>query len=75
VFAVPNVSSAAAAETDSEDIGKPTTATSETNKPQDSNDKQAETNKDTNGKAKNREIFRPSEEISEDFAVSFPVDI
>ena len=26
-------------------------------------------------KAKDKEIFRPSEEISEDFAVSFPVDI
>lgn len=25
--------------------------------------------------AKDTEIFRPSEEISEDFAVSFPVDI
>ena len=26
-------------------------------------------------KAKNNDIFRPSEEISEDFNVSFPVDI
>ena len=26
-------------------------------------------------KQKNKEVFRPSEEISEDYAVSFPVDI
>ncbi len=35
-------------------------------------DKQAK-GKDT--RDSNQEIFRPSEEISEDFAVSFPVDI
>ena len=45
------------------------------NPSQNSNDTQAKTNKDDSAKDKNREIFRPSEEISEDFAVSFPVDI
>ena len=35
---------------------------------------QGVTKEDANPK-KNNEIFRPSEEISEDFAVSFPVDI
>ncbi len=35
-------------------------------------ERSAEQQKD---KDRDREIFRPSEEISEDFAVSFPVDI
>ena len=38
--------------------------------------KPAETKKQTSkNKSKDKEIFIPSEEISEDFAVSFPVDI
>ncbi len=32
-------------------------------------------NKAQKNKSKDKEIFIPSEEISEDFAVSFPVDI
>ena len=43
-----------------------------------SDDKQAPPDNGRNGndaKARDQEIFRPSEEISEDFAVSFPVDI
>jgi hypothetical protein len=38
--------------------------------PQSSKDQKNRTNSD-----KAREVFKPSEEISEDFAVSFPVDI
>ena len=41
-------------------------------------DKPAAANKKSNTKdsrGSDQEIFRPSEEISEDFAVSFPVDI
>lgn len=46
----------------------------------DDSSKQAQTDQKKQPKRKtdsekNKEIFRPSEEISEDFAVSFPVDI
>ena len=75
VFAASDVNSAAAADTEGEDAGTPAAATTKADQPREPNDKQARTNKKTNGKAKDEEIFRPSEEISEDFAVSFPVDI
>ena len=38
-------------------------------------DKQANAGRTNKGQDKDQDIFRPSEEISEDFAVSFPVDI
>ncbi len=37
--------------------------------------KQTDAAKKNKNKSKDKEIFIPSEEISEDFAVSFPVDI
>ncbi len=46
------------------------TEKADTNKPPTERSAQQQKNKDRDG-----EIFRPSEEISEDFAVSFPVDI
>ena len=47
----------------------------QTDKPADTNDKQSSASKSNKGKDRGGDIFRPSEEISEDFAVSFPVDI
>ena len=41
----------------------------------DSSDKPTSTTNSNDRKNKDTEVFRPSEEISEDFAVSFPVDI
>ena len=43
--------------------------------PQDKADNQDTTASSSKDKTKGEDIFRPSEEISEDFAVSFPVDI
>ena len=75
LFAGPSATYAAAPNTDTEDTSQPAAETAGENPSQNSNDKPAKTNKDDSAKDKNREIFRPSEEISEDFAVSFPVDI
>ncbi len=75
VLAASDVNSAAAADMEGEDAGTPAAAATKADQPRDPDDKQAKTNTNSNGKAKDEEIFRPSEEISEDFAVSFPVDI
>ena len=75
LFAGPSTTYAAAPNTDTEDTSQRAAETAGENPSQNSNDTQAKTNKDDSAKDKNREIFRPSEEISEDFAVSFPVDI
>ena len=38
-------------------------------------DSQVETTKTTKTKDKNQSVFKPSEEVSEDYAVPFPADI
>ncbi len=61
--------------------GSPKSIPSEVEAPESSKTQASSNKKNTeispNGKIKkkNGDIFRPSEEISEDFAVSFPVDI
>ena len=53
------------------------TETAQTDKKQQPNERSTDQQaaKQQKNKGRDGEIFRPSEEISEDFAVSFPVDI
>ena len=53
------------------------TETAQTDKKQQPNERSTDQQaaKQQKDKGRDGEIFRPSEEISEDFAVSFPVDI